>query len=60
MTHSDDAFATVAYLRLKKVLVQDKPPNRVDVESIIKRPSWQNSIEHILASASSVVCDHDY
>ncbi|CAG8586228.1 1334_t:CDS:10 [Paraglomus brasilianum] len=54
VTHSDDAFATVAYLRLKKVLVQDKPPNRVDVESIIKRPSWQNSIEHILASASSV------
>ena len=59
MTHSDDAFATVAYLKLKTVLVQDKPPNSVDVESIIKRPSWENSIEHILANASSVVCNHD-
>ncbi|CAG8541586.1 9750_t:CDS:10 [Paraglomus occultum] len=54
VTHSDDAFATVAYLKLKKVLVQDKPPNNVDFESIIKRPSWENSIEPILANASSI------
>ncbi|CAG8550653.1 5869_t:CDS:10, partial [Scutellospora calospora] len=48
ITHSDNAFAEVAYLRLKKLIVMDKPVNSA-IMNLIKVPAWDDDFENVLS-----------
>ncbi|CAG8638906.1 1580_t:CDS:10 [Dentiscutata erythropus] len=48
--HSDNAFAEVAYLQLKKLVVMDKPVN-IAMTNLIKVPAWSDGFEDILSKA---------
>ncbi|CAG8624142.1 5873_t:CDS:10, partial [Funneliformis mosseae] len=43
--HSDDAFATVAYLRLKRLIVEEKQASEIVSNPVIVIPSWKKDIE---------------
>ncbi|KAF0461292.1 TIGR00289 family protein [Gigaspora margarita] len=47
--HSDNAFAEVAYLQLKKLVVMDKPAN-IDTTNLVKILAWSDGFENILSN----------
>ncbi|GBC04523.1 hypothetical protein RclHR1_05710006 [Rhizophagus clarus] len=57
IVHSDDAFAEVAYLRLKRLIVKEKQANEIISNPIIKIPSWKNDIEDLMSSAEQLKLD---
>jgi len=50
VVHSDDAFAAVAYLRLKRLSVKEKQANEIISNPIIVIPSWRDDIENLLVN----------
>lgn len=55
IVHSDDAFAAVAYLRLKRLIVKEKQANEITSNPIIMIPSWKDDIEDLMTSAEQSV-----
>jgi hypothetical protein len=55
IVHSDDAFAVVAYLRLKRLIVKEKQANEITLNPITVIPSWKDDIEDWIASAVQLV-----
>ena len=51
--HSDDAFATVAYLRLKRLIMEEKQASEITSNPVI--PSWEMDIESLMNSAKQLV-----
>ncbi|CAG8713159.1 22126_t:CDS:10, partial [Racocetra persica] len=47
--HSDNAFAEVAYIRLKKLVVMDKLASTTTMTNLIKVPAWSDGFEDILS-----------
>ncbi|CAG8683821.1 15976_t:CDS:2, partial [Acaulospora morrowiae] len=48
--HSDNAVATVAYLRFKMLTLEDKPVSTIATTPIIKIPSWQDDINEFMSA----------
>ncbi|CAG8763253.1 10848_t:CDS:2, partial [Racocetra fulgida] len=44
-----NAFAEVAYLRLKKLVVMDKPASTTTMTNLIKVLAWSDGFEDILS-----------
>ncbi|RIA93786.1 hypothetical protein C1645_604785 [Glomus cerebriforme] len=59
VVHSDDAFATVAYLRLKRLIVKEKQANEIISNPIIVIPSWKDDIEDLMTSISQLKLDNN-
>ncbi|KAG9285365.1 hypothetical protein G9A89_010840 [Geosiphon pyriformis] len=47
--HSDDAFAPVAYLRIKKLALKEKSPSNFAQILEIEKPSWEFDISNLLS-----------
>ncbi|CAJ0630132.1 12434_t:CDS:2 [Entrophospora sp. SA101] len=45
VTHSDDAFATVAYLRPKKLILKEKPANEIMLNPKLPLPNWKENLK---------------
>lgn len=58
--HSDDAFASVAYLRLKRLTVQEKQANEIISNPTIVIPSWKDDIEDLMTSVEQLVDNYFY
>ncbi|PKC70255.1 hypothetical protein RhiirA1_501897 [Rhizophagus irregularis] len=58
IVHSDDAFAAVAYLRLKRLIVKEKQANEITSNPIIMIPSWKDDIEDLMTSAEQSKLDN--
>ncbi len=58
--HSDDAFATVAYLRLKRLIVEEKQAREIISNPVIVIPSWKMDIESLMTSVKQLVRYYDF
>ena len=57
VVHSDDAFAAVAYLRLKDLTVKEKQAIEIISNPVIAVPSWKDDIEDLVTSIEQLVRD---
>jgi diphthine-ammonia ligase len=53
--HSDDAFATVAYLRLKRLIVKEKQAIEIISNPNIVAPSWEDDVKDMMVSIEKLV-----
>ncbi|CAG8513702.1 4055_t:CDS:10 [Diversispora eburnea] len=64
--HSDDAFAKVAYLHLKKLMLEDKPKNEIIMMNnpininMIKIPSWEDDVKDFIDAGKNWINENEF